>query len=124
MDAEAKAKGLFALARLTGSSSSTVPGSCKKCGQGKCFMNSYFSECFAVHRCCCVFMLLVSVGHLAYQCRNDITLLYPDRDSSKLQTCVTSSSSGDDTEDEEEDDLSDSSSATSRLSSIARVGLY
>lgn len=31
---EEKAKGLFALARLTGSSSSITPGGCRKCGQG------------------------------------------------------------------------------------------
>eukprot|EP01066_Platyproteum_vivax_P001728 Platyproteum_vivax@DN12187_c0_g1_i1.p1 len=43
----AKAKGLFALARLTGSSTSYTPGACKLCGQ---------------------------VGHLKYQCRNMIKL--------------------------------------------------
>lgn len=34
-DIEEKAKGLFALARLTGSSSATTPGACRKCGQGE-----------------------------------------------------------------------------------------
>eukprot|EP00922_Rhytidocystis_sp_ex-Travisia-forbesii_P064509 GHVS01095844.1.p1 GENE.GHVS01095844.1~~GHVS01095844.1.p1 ORF type:complete len:216 (-),score=47.38 GHVS01095844.1:442-1089(-) len=38
-----KAKGLFALARLTGSSSAVTPGGCPKCGQ---------------------------IGHLSFQCRN------------------------------------------------------
>jgi len=38
-----KAKGLFALARLTGNSSSVTPGACRKCGQ---------------------------IGHLSFQCRN------------------------------------------------------
>eukprot|EP00922_Rhytidocystis_sp_ex-Travisia-forbesii_P034623 GHVS01051445.1.p1 GENE.GHVS01051445.1~~GHVS01051445.1.p1 ORF type:complete len:201 (+),score=55.22 GHVS01051445.1:120-722(+) len=38
-----RAKGLFALARLTGSSSAVTPGGCKKCGQ---------------------------IGHLSFQCRN------------------------------------------------------
>ncbi|KAF8820312.1 putative nucleic acid binding protein [Cardiosporidium cionae] len=42
-----KAKGLFALARLTGASSSVTPGTCKKCGE---------------------------VGHLSFQCRNTIQL--------------------------------------------------
>eukprot|EP00922_Rhytidocystis_sp_ex-Travisia-forbesii_P047114 GHVS01070213.1.p1 GENE.GHVS01070213.1~~GHVS01070213.1.p1 ORF type:complete len:205 (+),score=59.32 GHVS01070213.1:413-1027(+) len=42
-----RAKGLFALARLTGSSSAITPGGCKKCGQ---------------------------LGHLSFQCRNLLSI--------------------------------------------------
>merc|ERR1712176_133497 len=44
------AKGLFRLAQLTGNSSTLAPGACKKCGQ---------------------------VGHLFFQCRNNISLRGP-----------------------------------------------
>lgn len=81
-DVEAKAKGLFALARLTGSSSSTTPGACKRCGQ---------------------------VGHLAYQCRNDMAFLCREQKAGNIRTCVSSSSD----DDEEEDVVSDLSSEDS-----------
>ncbi|CAE8599095.1 unnamed protein product, partial [Polarella glacialis] len=45
------AKGLFRLAQLTGNSSTLAPGACKKCGQ---------------------------VGHLYFQCRNNISLKVKD----------------------------------------------
>eukprot|EP01069_Polyplicarium_translucidae_P007768 Polyplicarium_translucidae@DN3150_c1_g1_i1.p4 len=45
-----KTRGLFALARLTGSSSAVTPGACKKCGH---------------------------IGHLPYQCRNMLPVKAP-----------------------------------------------
>ncbi|XP_055388912.1 uncharacterized protein LOC129617954 [Condylostylus longicornis] len=56
---EEKARGLFALARLTGSSSSTTPGACRKCGQ---------------------------VGHLPFQCRNYLSLNDSSTTSKKPST--------------------------------------
>lgn len=58
---EANSKGLFALARLTGTSPKTTPGACKKCNQ---------------------------IGHLTYQCRNDLII-----STLNSKQCSSSSSS-------------------------------
>eukprot|EP00933_Yihiella_yeosuensis_P028296 TRINITY_DN2210_c3_g1_i1.p1 TRINITY_DN2210_c3_g1~~TRINITY_DN2210_c3_g1_i1.p1 ORF type:complete len:178 (+),score=65.81 TRINITY_DN2210_c3_g1_i1:78-611(+) len=63
------AKGLFRLAQLTGNSSTLAPGACKRCGQ---------------------------VGHLYFQCRNNMRLKKPDPNQQFVAE--------DDDDDEEEED--------------------
>eukprot|EP00927_Polykrikos_kofoidii_P067126 TRINITY_DN6263_c3_g1_i1.p1 TRINITY_DN6263_c3_g1~~TRINITY_DN6263_c3_g1_i1.p1 ORF type:complete len:212 (+),score=61.75 TRINITY_DN6263_c3_g1_i1:160-795(+) len=81
------ARGLFRLAQLTGNSSTLAPGACKKCGQ---------------------------VGHLFFQCRNNLTQKKPDHVSDEEDDDPPSdqveTSSDDDDDDDSSSDLDSESS--------------